>query len=189
MKYVTPVFDRTLDDITNRTTKAFFNIADWTRISGNAEAVNILVNFLSKTSIVFNPVTNQLITSIPTAAELNTLLANIERIRVTCSLPAITGLVEIKDDWVAGRTADAPDYETVNDWERVLDILLSANIESADYRVYCGVSNAGQPRFYQHQFRQYAFVQPSSSPVRRSRTQNAIAGAGLTRNNGFRRYE
>lgn len=188
MKYKAPIIDRSLADIAARTSKAFFNASDWQRVYGNAEITNALVAYLTKVSIQFDIIPDATIATVPTVSELNALLANIERIRVSAGFPAINGLVEIKDDWAAGSAATAPDYLDANDWERVLDILISTIGSLTEYVVYCGVSAAGQPRFYQHRFRQYDWVQAAETPLRRARTNVAVTGAGLTRNNGYRRY-
>jgi hypothetical protein len=188
--YQEAIFDRTAEDVENETAKAFFNVADWLRVYGNASIAKSLIALLLEIDIVFNPVAAPTITTIPTVEELNTLLLNIERIRLASGLPEIEGLAELKTDWTAGSSADAPDYLDANEWERVIDVLFYAIGRSVEYRVYCGVSAVGQPRFYQHRWRQFAgWIPPSETPVRRARTGVAAAGQGLTRNNGFRRYD
>lgn len=187
-KYITPIYDRTASDITSQTAKAFFNVADWVRIYGNAEIVNEVINTLLSIGVTFDTVTTPTITTIPTVTQLNTLLANIERIRVAACLPEITGLTAITSAWTAGSSADAPTYLDVNEWEQVLDIVFSMISHSVEYQPYCGVFAVGQPRFYQHRFRQFNFVSPSATPTRKPRANAASTGTGLTRQNGFRRY-
>jgi hypothetical protein len=190
MKYITPIYDRTADDVTNKTAKAFFNVADWQRVYNNQQVTKALLDFLLSINIPFNTLTAPSMTTIPTVAELNALLENIEQIRADSNLPAITGLTAIKTDWAEGSSADSPDYLDVNDWERVLHIIFGSIAASVEYAVYCGVANTGQPRFYQHRFRQFAgWVQPSVTPTRKARAGISSSGAGLTRNNGFRRYD
>lgn len=190
MTYTPPVYDRTALDITNLTAKAFFNVADWVRVYNNALVVNELVEFLLSINITFDTVTTPTITTIPTVTQLNTLLANIERIRVAACLPAITGLTEVTAAWVAGNAEDSPTYLDANTWERVLDVIYNSIAASVEYQPYCGVFAVGQPRFYQHRFRQFAaWIPNSAAPVRRARTGVASANAGLKRNNGFRRYD
>lgn len=189
MKYITPVYDRTALDVTNRTAKGFLNVADWQRVYNNAQVTKALVDFLLSISITFDTLTEPTITTIPTVSELNTLLANIDRIRINSALPAISGLVEIKDDWTAGSSADTPTYLDVNDWEQVLNVIFTMIGYSVEYIIYCGVATTGQPRFYQHRWRMFGWVEPSATPVRRSRVNVATSGTGLTRTNGFRRYD
>jgi len=189
-KYTTPITDRNNTDIATRTAKAFINILDWSRIYGNSHITKLLLDFLYGSSTVFTELTTPVITTIPTVTEINSLLANIERIRIVAALPTIAGLSEVKDDYIEGSSADAPDYVDANLWENVLDIVHSKVVLSAEYVIYCGLATVGQPRFYQHQWRQFAgWVGVSGSPVRRARTNQAICNAGLKRNNGYRRYD
>jgi hypothetical protein len=187
MTYTPPITDRAQLDITNKTAKAFFNVADWVRIYDNAEAVNAFVSFLNSV-IPFDQITYPTTLTIPSVANLNILLANIERIRLTSNLPAIAGLNEVTSNWQSGSAANAPTYMDVNTWEQVLDVLLTTVNNSIQYRVSCGVASAGQARFYQHRFRQYQWVEDVVSPVRRHKLGIAVSGVGLTRNNRFRRY-
>lgn len=187
--YTTPIYDRTLADVESQTAKAFLNVVDWLRIYNNTEIVNEILNTLLSSTVTFDTVTEPTITTIPTVTQLNTLLANIERIRVAACLPTIEGVSAIASDWVAGSSEDAPTYLDVNEWEKVLDVVFSCLAPAADYTVYCGVGAVGQPRFYQHRFRRLVWVAPSATPIRTPRTNSAICGVGLMRQNGFRRYD
>lgn len=190
MTYTQPVYDRTLDDIENQTAKAFFNVADWMRIHRNTQIAGELMAFLLSVNISFDTVELPTITTIPTVAQLNTLLANIERVRVSTCLPEISGVAEITHNWQAGSSMSAPTYLNANEWERVLDMIYCSIARAVEYQPYCGVFSSGQARFYQHRFRQFpAWITSSIAPVRHARAGIAISGAGLTRANGFRRYE
>ena len=188
MKYITPITDRTVADLVNRTDKAFFNVTDWERIYGNAEYVNNLLRLLLSINITFDTITAPTMIAIPTVADFNTLLTNINRIRIGAGFEGVPDLVELQTAWTAGATAIAFTYVDVNQWEQMLFVLCGLVSALADYIVFCGVANVGQPRFYQHRFRVFPFVQDAASPVRRARTNAAICSAGLTRNNRFRRY-
>ena len=61
MSYKTPITDRTLTDITTKTAKAFFNVADWVRIYGNAEIINAIVSELNG-AITFDAITEPTVT-------------------------------------------------------------------------------------------------------------------------------
>ncbi len=166
MRYTIPITNRTASDVTNRTAKAFFNIADWQRIYNNTQVTKALVDFLLSISVTFDTLSAPTITTIPTVTQLNTLLANIERIRIAAD-PTVTGLPEIKDDWTAGPGSPSPDYLDVNDWENVLDVIYNTiGMESG----YTG------------------WIPDSLTPVRRARAGISTSGRNLTYNNGFRRY-
>lgn len=166
MRYTEPIKDRTATDITNKTAKAFFNIADWQRIYNNTQITKALVDFLLSINVTFDTLTTPTITTIPTVAQLNTLLANIERIRLAVE-PTVTGLSIIKDDWEYGFGKESPDYLNVNDWENVLDVIYNTIGAESGYT---------------------GWMPDSGSPVRRARAGVATSGTGLTRNNYFRRY-
>jgi hypothetical protein len=188
MRYIAPVTDRSAADIANKTAKAFFNVADWQRVHNNAQVTKALVDFLLSINVTFDAVIEPTIATVPTVAQLNALLGNIDRLRIESSLPAITGLAEITSDWQSGTGANAPDYLDANEWEQVLDVILNSVAKAVEYQIYCGVANVGQMRFYQSRWRKYAWVQNAVSPVRSHRTGIAVSGAGITWNNGFRRY-
>lgn len=126
MSYVTAITDRVLSDVTTPTSKGLFNVADWTRIYGNARLTNSLAEINLDTAITFNlvaaPTTSRTLTGIIT--DINTLLANIERLRLAVAGESIPGTTtEIVDDWVAGQNEEAPDYTDVNLWESTIDAI------------------------------------------------------------------
>lgn len=188
MKYIEPITDRTATDITNKTAKAYFNLIDWNRINGNTLIVEALVEFLLSIGISNTSLSVPTITTIPTVAQINSLITNINNILAASGLPALTGLADLKDDWTAGSGSISPDYEDVNDWEDVLDIIFNNIGKSVEFTVYCGVASVGQTRFYQHRWRQYGWVPESETPVRVPRVNVGDCGSGLMRQNGFRRY-
>ncbi|MBK8467725.1 MAG: hypothetical protein IPL32_18075 [Chloracidobacterium sp.] len=155
MTYITPITDRSENDIKSRTAKAFFNVADWQRIYNNAQVTKTLVDLIQGGSILFDTLPSITITTIPTVTELNTLLANIERIRVEANLPAIPGLTSIFAEWGEGVGSESPDYLDVNEWEQVLDLIYNLVPNAGKYYVWCGVASAGQTRFYQSQWRKH----------------------------------
>lgn len=123
MAYTTPVTDRTAADIVAKNSKAYFNVADWTRVYNNSQLVNSLVTVMLDERITFDTLTAPTIATIPTVTDFNTMIANIERTRfeVAANTPIVA--VEIKDDWAAGFNQDAPDYIDANLWESTLDAI------------------------------------------------------------------
>jgi hypothetical protein len=188
MKYLEPVIDRSAEDITNRTVKAFFNVADWQRIYNNTSVTRLLVEFLRDVTIIQDALVSVTTATVVDASALNALLLNIERIRLESELMFMPGMDEVASDWGVGTGVDSPDYLDVNHWEEVLDIIFNMLPGLVEWVVYCGVAAVGQPRFYQHRFRQYGWVKPSSAPVRSARCNVSQSGTGMTRQNGFRRY-
>ena len=126
MSYVTAITDRVLSDVTTPTSKGLFNVADWTRVYGNAKITTELTEVMLETPITFNavtsPTTSTALVSLYTM--FNTLLANIERLRLAVAGESIPGTsTEIVDDWTPGPNEDSPDYTDVNLWESTVDAI------------------------------------------------------------------
>lgn len=188
--YLEPIVtDRVLADVTNETVKGFYNVADWQRLYHNAQVAKVLVDWVLSLNITFNVVEDVAITTIPSVNDLNILLANINRIYQSSTLQQTLGLALLNEAWADGTATASPDYLDANEWESLLDAVYTSIAPVLDYRVYCGVPAVGQPRFYQHRWRTFEWVADAVAPVRRERTGMAICSAGLTRNNGFRRYD
>ena len=97
--------------------------------------------------------------SIVTDDEINTLVDNIRSIGSEWAAPSLWD--SLRNDW---GEIDSPKYSDVNAWESVTDALLNTVIAAfTDWD-----TSTGTGRF--------------------PRTDNAICGTGMTRQNGFRRY-
>lgn len=153
MPYETPVTDRMWSDIVNKTTKGYFNLADWERIYGNALYVHDDIEALLGITIAFTTIAALDIETWVDVDDVNALLANINAINTASAFPVIEGLELLRADWLAGPYAISPDYEDVNLWEQTLDNIRNYNTYKADYWIHCGVAAAGQPRFWQARFR------------------------------------
>lgn len=169
MSYQRAVTDRSQTDIDTLTDKAFQNVSDWMRLYGNAKAARGLVQAIRGVSIDFDDVAAMTTYSFPTYAELNLILANVERIRLAADLPDDPELVNVDVGWGYGVSEDAPTFESVNSWERVIEIIELAMKPIGDADLY-------------------PWVPPSPSPVRRARCGVGKFGAGILRQNRFRNY-
>lgn len=159
MVYTTPVYDRTIADVLAENSKAYINITDWARIYANADAVNDLFTAVG-ISITFNTLSQPATSDIPTNSDINTLLGNIEAMRLwiaTYASDRITDplFVEIKDDWSNGVSADAPDYTHANSWEKVLDLMYNevSNWTKGDRQAVCGIAVCGSGLTRQNSWR------------------------------------
>ena len=72
-----------------------------------------------------------------------------------------------------GSVVNSWDYKKANNWEKVLWEIYSLTWGAEDWYVYGGVARGGQPRLWQHRFRQFF------DPVR-----IVVAGELLTTENG-----
>ena len=125
MAYTTAVYDRTNTDIYTKTSKAYLNVADWTRIYNNCQLVSSLSEILTGAPISFILITIPTTASIPTIDDLRNITGNIETLRAAVvAAETITGIdTEIKTDWFAGASYQAPNYQDVNAWERTIDLI------------------------------------------------------------------
>ena len=183
-----PITDRTQTDILFRTAKAFLNVSDWLRITGNTEQVQVVVRLMLSLEVPLSALIEPTIITFPRVEDINTLIANIDALQAAACLPAGIGIVPLKYNHIAGSGAVAPDYADVNDWERDLLLIRAWLVTAADYRMTCGVANCGQPRFWQARFRVWPYILPAVSPVRSPRCGLTIAGASLIRQNSWRKY-
>lgn len=149
MSYVTAV--------TNHTASGYFNVADWTRIYGNALEANSAFTTAVGTTVAFTAVTAPTTSTDPTTilAKFNSLLANIELLRVASVtfLPTLT--TEIKDDYIAGAGEETLDYYDVNLWESTIDYIYQ-NITTHAVRAQyprCGIATCGSGRMSQNSWR------------------------------------
>ena len=123
MSYTTPITDRSKSDITNKTSKAYFNVVDWQRIYDNSLHVRNLVQSALGLSIAFNTISTPTTSTIMTIDNLNAMLENIENVR---SISETIETSEIKVNWQAGPYQDSPDYTHVNSWEENLHAVYTA---------------------------------------------------------------
>lgn len=124
MSYTTPITDRTYADIAARNSKAYFNVADWTRIKGNEQIVRRLTEILLSISVSASLIPDVTTLTIPKATEINLLLTNIENLRLAVAGESIVGTTtEIKDDWASGISGTSPTIVDVNLWESTIDAI------------------------------------------------------------------
>ena len=187
MKYKTPIMDRTQSDIDNKTSKAYFNHnTDYLRICNNAEIVCQSVAAILGVPTWFTKHVFTSLYTFPKASDFYALLGSIETLREKAALPIDAGYVK-STEWMGGQAADSPSFVDVNLWERTIDNVINNIGAAASYQISCGVAEVGQARFYQSRFRGYNWVQLAVSPTRKARAGIAICGAGIKRNNGYRR--
>jgi hypothetical protein len=185
-KWVEPITDRTAVDVAARAPKAFFNVSDWVRIYGNTQQIQAVVNVMLALSIPVTALAEPTITTLPKVEDINAFIANIERLRAAACLPTGTGVLPLKTDYKAGNSADAPDYQAVNAWERDLLLIRECLVQAAEQVISCGVANCGQARILQVGWRSWQGYAPDANDPRRLIRAGAVMGASLTRQNKWR---
>lgn len=123
MSYTTPVTNRTAADIAARNNKAYFNVADWTRIYRNAQLVNSLVEISVGAANSFPVIAAPVVTDMPSVTTFNTLLLSIENFRTASAPIEAVAPTEIKHDWIAGVGQPTPKYTDVNLWETTINAI------------------------------------------------------------------
>lgn len=120
MSYVTPVTDRTFSDIAAKNSKAYFNVADWTRIYRNGQIVVRIAGISSAGDIDYfsypiigTPST----TSFPLATDINNVMSSINDVLNDFAY----GGTLLKENWIAGVGEASPTYIDVNLWESAID--------------------------------------------------------------------
>jgi hypothetical protein len=124
--YITPITDRSIADIIDQTSKAYFNIADWERVYNNSRLASSLASIALNTPIAFSGFTLPTITTDPRTmvANINMMTGNIENVRLAVEGESIPGTEsEIKDDYIAGKGQVTPNYTDVNLWESTIDAI------------------------------------------------------------------
>ena len=127
MAWTTPITDRTAADIAAQNSKAFWNVADWTRVYNNARETNAKLASEFGASITLDTLATPTTTTIQNITEMNVIPKNIELMRSwvvnnTVFYPAELD-TEIKDDYSAGQSETAPNYVNVNRWENHLYLM------------------------------------------------------------------
>lgn len=160
MAYTTPVTDRTMADVQNKTAKGYFNLADFTRIYGNNVEVNTLLAIFGASVPSFTTISGVTTASTDLLAIINTMVGNIENLRLWCIaiqpsyFSGLTGFDELKDDWAGGPSASAPTYVYVNSWEKVLDLAYQKILDyTADRSPCIGIAVTGSDFTYQNRWR------------------------------------
>ncbi len=120
--WILPVYDRTQEDIDNKTSKAFLNASDLNRIEGNSDYLRGLIDGGSF------PLHNYTYTSFPTESLMQSIIDNID------TLKAIYPVAGIDD------TPDNPlnTFQKINTIERIQWKIMDHIEKTAEARMYCG---------------------------------------------------
>lgn len=163
MAWMTPIRDRTQADVTNRTAKGFWNVADWTRVNGNNAALAALYGTWGYPFVALASLTTPKATStttppatsdvtIPRASDLNALLENINRLIRASGLPSPT-CPALLPMWSSGPLVASPNYRDANAWEGAQWTLYTYIPIALYYQAHCGVPACGSSHLWQTRFR------------------------------------
>ena len=138
------IYDRTENDVKNKTDKGYHNISDLNRIEEwCAYLADLLNSYNYKINITAK--TNWQLTDTRTVAQLERIRKNIALIRSTYS--------NIPRDITVPSNLSPINITKANDIEKILYDIDRIISEMESYFIYSGVSNAGQTRMIQNYFR------------------------------------
>lgn len=157
MAYVTPITDRTLADVVAKNSKGLFNVADWTRIYGNALYVNGEYNAeITWATVPFTTITAPTTSTNPStiAPKINALLQNI--VNMIVGIFNITGsyiYVISYRTYIAGAGNRAPNYQDINQWEAAIDAIHNWLAVENELYPRTGIAVTGLDIIYNNQWR------------------------------------
>ena len=137
------VFDRTLEDVTSATWKGQYNADDLNRVE---DWCKYLKEQLATLGYTVNITTKNdwATTDMRTAAQMERIRTNIKKL-MQGYYTALT----------IASNAEKFDYIKANNWEQILNELYNYMYGMRNWYVYGGVANGGQPRLWQHRFREF----------------------------------
>ena len=150
--YITPITNRTLTDITNRTARGFFNLSDWERIDNNTAYAAEMVEAFQGITIARTVLPVRTMDNFMLASDINALVQNIINVR-DAAIYADTAGYNISASFIPG--GRSMNYINVNTWEKVLDVIVKrySNL-SFGRTAKIGVAVAGQRLTVQDFFRE-----------------------------------
>lgn len=136
------IFDRTIQDVDNATLKGQYNASDLNRVESWCEYLRDQLNAMGY-PITFTTKTNWTQSDMRTASEMERIRANIKKI-----MQGFYYLTNIETN------AEYFNYIKANNWEEILYEIYYLMFGTENWYVYGGVARGGQPRLWQHRFRQ-----------------------------------
>lgn len=136
------IFDRTIQDVENATLKGQYNASDLNRVESWCVYLRDQLNVLGYPITITTKTTWQP-SDMRTASEMERIRANIKKI-----MQGFYYLTNIENN------AEYFNYIKANNWEEILYEIYYLMFGTENWYVYGGVARGGQPRLWQHRFRQ-----------------------------------
>lgn len=161
------IFDRTQQDVTNKTEKGYYNTSDLNRVESWCRYLADELNNVGY-NINITTKTNWVSTDLRTASEMDRIKNNI--LAIMTGYHWLTQIYANNNNW---------NWNKANRWEQILDEIFHLLWGMEDWYVYSGVANAGQNRLWQNRFRHYY-----TSPIVVIEYLTTETGDTLTTENG-----
>lgn len=121
------IFDRTQQDVTNKTAKGFYNVSDVKRVNWY---IHFLASYLNLDLEIVTPKLGEALTK----EALQIIIDNVEKIRAVWYVAEDTPTTPIASAW---------DYKKANDLERVLQAMYDFAISEGIDKLYSGTFDSG----------------------------------------------
>lgn len=121
------IFDRTIADVNNRTSKGFYNVQDIKRI-------NSYIEYLSANLGLSLEIINPNLGEALTLSKIQVIINNVNSIRKNWYVASDTPVTPIATSW---------DYEKANNIEKILQALYDFMISAKNDRLYSGTFSSG----------------------------------------------
>ena len=137
------IYDRTQEDIANKTSKGYYNATDLNRVESWCR---YLADSLTAHGypISITTKTNWTINDFPTYSEMARIRSNIITIMQGYASMSQMHDVSSLDSW---------NFEDANNWEKILYEIDTMMLGMENNYIISGVSRVGQPRIWQQRFR------------------------------------
>ena len=142
------IYDRTENDVKNKTNKGYYNISDLNRVEEWCRYLGDLLTYYNY-RVDITTKTNWKLTDMLTVSEM-------ERIRKNIALLKSTYL-NVPQNLPVPNNLNPINISKANDIERILEGINNAIINMEKQFVYNGVANVGQNRIWQQRFRRFDY--------------------------------
>lgn len=159
------IYDRTQSDVTNKTSKGYYNASDLNRVESWCR---YLATELNKDgySIDITVKTDWTSSDLRSASEMERIRQNIKKLMN--GYHSISSIYANNNNW---------NYTKANRWEKILSEIYTMMTGMEEWYVIGGVANGGQPRLWQNRFRRYAFLYTPVTYI--ESTGNCIIDTGI----------
>lgn len=154
--WTSPIIDRTIFDVGNRTAKGLFNVSDWVRIYNNTQYVRDSILDILSVNVSFPTIATPTTATIPDVDDFNSLLTCIDELREVAEEYFSIEMSAVFHAWQAGVDEPSFNYADVNLWENTLLVIYQELLVNSRLRhQITGVAITGADFTRNNSFRSY----------------------------------
>ena len=140
------IYDRTQSDVTNKTSKGYYNASDLNRVEAWCEYLKKQLN-TDGYNISFTIKTDWTSSDLRSEAQMERIRKNI--IKLMTGYHYISLIYANNNNW---------NYTKANRWEKILQEIYDMMLGMEDWAIIGGIAKGGHPRLWQNRFRRYALL-------------------------------